>query len=424
MRVAFVSTYAPSTGTLNEYAYHFVKFLRQKPDVHEVIVLADELPDMPAATIVDTSPGLAPLRRIACWHFGGLSNAWRILQAVRAEQPDVVLFNIQFATFGSGKIPASLGLLAPAMVRAAGFPCIVLLHNIMETVDLKQAGYSANPLSERIIRMAGAAITRMLLRANLVALTIPKYVEILETTYHAKNVLLAPHGTFEQAPPPPTFADDGPLQIMTFGKFGTYKKVEILIEAFKLLQARYPGLELVIAGTDSPNAAGYLEGVRAANPDLPGLRFTGYVSEQAVPQLFYDSSVVAFPYDSTTGSSGVLHQAGNYGRAVVMPNIGDLAEIIAEEGYVGEFFEPGDVASLAAALDRVLADSAHRHELGTRNYLAACGLPISDVVDWYLLHAQTLLQKLGTAPRRQTIDPLPEAASSEGLRPAPTHTRN
>ena len=419
MRVAFVSTYAPSTGTLNEYAHHFIKFLRQKPDVREVVVLADELPDAPNATIADTSPGLAPLRRIACWRFGGLTNAWRIVQAVRAARPDIVLFNIQFATFGGSKVPASLGLLAPALVRAAGFPCIVLLHNIMETVDLKQAGYSANPLSERIIRMAGTAITRMLLRADLVALTIPKYVEILETNYSAKNVLLAPHGTFEQAPPPPMLPAGGPLQIMTFGKFGTYKKVDVLIDAFKLLQARYPGLELVIAGTNSPNAPGYLEGVRDANPELPGLRFTGYVAEQEVPQLFYNASAVVFPYDSTTGSSGVLHQAGNYGRAVVMPNIGDLAEVIAEEGYVGEFFEPGDAASLAEAIDRVLADPAHREELGMRNYLAACGLPITDVVDWYLLHAQTLLQGRGLRTRLAGTAQTPDT-----MRPAVSHSRH
>lgn len=404
MRVAFVSAYPPSAGSLNEYAYHFVRFLRQKPNVDEVLLLADELPEpQPAGADNLAEPGCAPMIRQSCWRFGDPRNALRILGAVRAAKPDVVLFNIQFATFGSGKAAAALGLLAPALVRMAGFPTIVLLHNIMETVDLKGAGFGGNPLLERLIRLFGTAATRGLLKADLVALTIPKYVEILEAKYHADNVLLAPHGTFEQAPPPPIEAADGPLQVMTFGKFGTYKKVDLLIEAFKLLLPRYPGLELVIAGSNSPNAPGYLEGVRDANADLPGLRFTGYVSEKDVPQLFGDSSVVVFPYTSTTGSSGVLHQAGNYGKAVVLPNIGDFAEVIAEEGYVGEFFEPNQAHSLADALERVLADQEHRRELGMRNYLAACGLPISEVVDWYLLHAQTLIDARRTPPRRPTV---------------------
>jgi glycosyltransferase involved in cell wall biosynthesis len=314
---------------------------------------------------------------------------------VRAARPDVVLFNIQFASFGSAKVSAALGLLTTALVKAAGFPTIVLLHNIMETVDLKSAGFGGNPLIERLIRQFGTISTQLLLTADLVALTIPKYVEILEAKYHAANVVLAPHGAFDQAPQPDLDPPPGPLQIMTFGKFGTYKKIEMLIEAYRLLRASHPDtpLELVIAGTDSPNARGYLDAVRQQHADQAGLRFTGYVAEEDVPRIFGDASVVVFPYTSTTGSSGVLHQAGNYGRAVVLPHLGDLAELIAEEGYIGEFFEPGDPRSLADALARVLDNPEHRREMGLRNYLAACGLPMSEVVDWYVLHAQTLLAR-------------------------------
>ena len=156
---------------------------------------------------------------------------------VRRTKPDVVLFNIQFASFGDHKIPATLGLLTPALLRLWGVPTVVLLHNIMETVDLKNAGFADKPLMEHVIRWMGWLITHLILRANLVAVTIPKYVEILEKRYKAHNVLLAPHGSFETAAEPPSFLiPEGPLRIMTFGKFGTYKRVEALIEAFKLLQ--------------------------------------------------------------------------------------------------------------------------------------------------------------------------------------------
>jgi glycosyltransferase involved in cell wall biosynthesis len=255
-----------------------------------------------------------------------------------------------------------------------------------------------------MIRLFGNAVTRLLLRADLVALTIPKYVEILERKYGAANVLLAPHGAFDQAPMPSFEAPDGPLQIMTFGKFGTYKRVEALIAAYRLLLAEdRPPLDLVIAGTDSPNAPGYLESMHRRNADLPGLRFTGYVAEEDVPRIFGEAAVVVFPYTSTTGSSGVLHQAGNYGKAVALPRLGDLAELIAEEGYTGEFFEPDDASSLAASLARVLDDPVRRREIGTRNYLAACGLPMAEVVDWYLLHAQELLRERASAAPRQPV---------------------
>ena len=391
MRIAIVTTHPPGTGTLNEYAYHFIRFLRQKPDVDEVILLVDELP---AGQMYDAGQQLglgAPMRYVPCWRFGALNNATRILSAVRSARPDMVLFIIQFASFGSGKAAAALGLLAPMLVKAAGFPTIVLLHNIMETVDLKSAGFGSNWLLEWLTRLFGTVATRLMLTADLVALTIPKYVEVLEAKYHATNVLLASHGAFDEVPPPSFDETHGPLQIMTFGKFGTYKRVEMLIEAFTLLcdGSRQP-LELVIAGTDSPNTPGYLEGLRQQHASLLGLRFTGYVAEADVPRIFGEAAVMVFPYTSTTGSSGVLHQAGNYGRAVVLPQLGDLAELVIEEGYTGEFFEPGDVGSLAGAIGRLLDDPARRREMGTQNYMAACGLPMAEVVDWYLLHAQTL----------------------------------
>lgn len=371
--------------------------MRQKSEVREVILLTDELPEGAQYEQDPSGRRGVPLQKIPCWRFGAWNNPLRILAAVRHTRPDVVLFNIQFASFGSGKIAATLGLLTPALLKAAGVPTTILLHNIMETVDLQSAGFAHNALMDKVIRFSGTLITRLLLTADMVALTVPKYVEILEQKYHTGKTALMPHGFFDNAAPPPETPGDGPPQIMTFGKFGTYKTVEPLIEAFKLLRDDgRPDLELVIAGSDSPNAPGYLDRVSQQYANLPGLHFTGYVAEEDVPRVFGAATVVVFPYTSTTGSSGVLHQAGGYAKAVVLPYLGDLAEIITEEGYAGEFFQPNDVQSLASAIARVLDHPEHRRALETQNYLAACGLPMSEIVDWYLLHVQELVQR--TAP--------------------------
>jgi glycosyltransferase involved in cell wall biosynthesis len=287
-----------------------------------------------------------------------------------------------------------LGLTAPALVKAAGYPTVVLMHNIMETVDLDSAGFANNRLMSTLIRTFGNISTRLLLQADLVALTIPKYVEILERKYKAENVILAPHGTFETPPMPDYELPDGPMRVMTFGKFGTYKKVEELIEATDMLRNNgHSNVELVIAGSDSPNTPGYLENAARVYEDVGGVTFTGYVPEEDVPRIFSESAVVVFPYTSTTGSSGVLHQAGSYGKAVVLPHIGDLAELITEEGYTGEFFEPASAESLKEAIARVLDDPDRRVQMGRQNYLASCGLPIDDVVDWYLLHMEELIKE-------------------------------
>jgi hypothetical protein len=43
MRILLVTTHPPGKGSLNEYAYHFVRYLGQKPEVSDLILLPDEL---------------------------------------------------------------------------------------------------------------------------------------------------------------------------------------------------------------------------------------------------------------------------------------------------------------------------------------------------------------------------------------------
>ncbi len=394
MHIAMVTTHPPSKGSLNEYGYHFVRYLRLKADmISELTLLVDELPEG-QEYFLETEAGSVPVKVVPCWKFGAMDNALRIRKAVQEAHPDVVLFNLQFATFGDKKIPATLGLLAPWLLKLSGFKVAILLHNIMETVNLKSAGFGGNPLIEAVIRLFGNIITRFLLSVDMVAVTIPKYVEILEGKYGAKNVMLAPHGSFEEPTDAvPNTMPGGAPTVMTFGKFGTYKTVDILVEAHAMLQPDHPNLRLVIAGTDSPNAAGYLAGVQQKYAHVTNVEYTGYVAETDVPRIFGEAWVVAFPYTSTTGSSGVLHQAGGFGKAVVLPNLGDLAELVQEEGYDGEFFEPNDAASLADSIRRVIDHPERQMEIGSRNYMAANGLPIDEVVDWYLIHFQEILKK-------------------------------
>ncbi len=394
MRIAIVTTFPPGKGSLNEYGFHFVKFLQTKTDmVSEIVLFVDELPEGEEYSF-EQSAGQIPVRAVPCWKFGAWDNVLRIRREVKKINPDIVLFNIQFASFAAGKVPATLGLLTPWAVRLTGVKTAVLLHNIMETVDLKQAGFGGSKIIESVIRLFGNIVTRFILKADIVAVTIPKYVDILVEKYKAKNVLLAPHGSFEEASEDvPASAPTGAPNIMTFGKFGTYKKVDILMEAFERLQPSHPTAKLVIAGTDNPNVKGYLDGVKNKFSHVPNIHFTGYVSEEDVPKIFNDSWVVVFPYTSTTGSSGVLHQAGGFGRAVVLPKLGDLEELVIEEGYDGEFFEPESAQSLADAICRVIDHPQRMLEIGSRNYLAANGLPISEVVDWYLIHFQELLNR-------------------------------
>jgi glycosyltransferase involved in cell wall biosynthesis len=385
LRIGYVTAFPPGRNSLNEYGYHFVTHLAAKPEVSEVVLYADRTDAGPPQAIDKTSAD-------ACWSFNDAGNVFKIVKAVRRSKPDAVIFNLQFATFGDTKVAGGLGLLSPALLRLMGTPTIVILHNLADNVNMQDAGFAGSKLMASVMQFAGRMLTRVILRADMVGLTIPRYVEQVRDNYGAKNVFLAPHGAFEDIAQPSFKTPEGPRQILAFGKWGTYKTVDALIDAYRQLLSRgYDDCEVIIAGTDSPNSPGYLADVAARNADLPGLKFTGYVKEEDVAGLFAAATTVAFPYTSTTGSSGVLHQCGNYGRSAVLPRIGDFLEVIEEEGFRGEYFTPDDASSLADAISKLLDDSTLREELGRRNYAAAAGIPMSEVVDWYLIHLDRLM---------------------------------
>ena len=391
MKLAIVTAFPPSKETLNEYAFHLVKHFRQKEDITEIVLLTDKT--VGEKDISYTEKG-CKISIKECWEFNSYTNIINVTKAINTSKPDAVLFNLQFMKFGDKKIAAALGLMLPLVCKLKGIPNIVLLHNILEEVDLGSAGFTSNKLLQKAYGFIGTTLTKLILQADTVAVTMQKYVTILEDKYSAKNVTLIPHGTFEISNEKPNFdIPNGPLQVMTFGKFGTYKKVESMIEAVEIVRKSTGlDLEVVIAGTDNPNVPGYLAKVQEDYKHVPQVRFTGYVEEYEVPTLFKESAVVVFPYTSTTGSSGVLHQAGSYGKAVVMPDLGDLALLVKDEGYLGEFFEPTSVESLANAIEAIVTNEKYRIDLGKANYRAATAYPMGKITDMYLNKFKSIIK--------------------------------
>lgn len=403
MKIAFVSPYPPSSVTLNEYGYHLIRSFIGKPEVEEIYVLTNELEDNTAYNRY-ASDGI---QLIPCWKFNSITSVWTIAKTLKQLQPDVVIMNLQFMTFGEGKVPAALGLLTPWVCKLMGLPSMVILHNITETVKLDTIGMAGNKLKEKLYLWIGTQLTRLILKADLVGFTISQYVDIIKEKYKANNAVLLPHGNFEL--PERSYLPDTlkNINLMAFGKFGTYKKVEVLFDAVNILEQQFPSqtFTVTIAGTDNPNVKGYLNGVKEKYSTMHNAVFTGYVPEEEVEGIFKDSTFVIFPYTTTTGSSGILHQAGSYARACILPRIDDLERVVEEEGYGGAYFETDNAQSLAQAVAHLIEHPEERKKYEDRNYAAAKGLPMNELAQWYLLHATTLLKqkKTRTENNAQTI---------------------
>ncbi len=392
LRLALVSAFPPGRQSLNEYGLHLARGLADRPDVAEVIVIADRL-DGPAAEL-DLEPKVRVER---VWRFNSPLAGPAILRRLRRIAPDGALWNLQTASFGDRELPAALGLLAPMAARWLGVPSGIIAHNIVAGIDLDATQLRGQRLRQAAVRAGGAVVTRAMLAADYVTVTLRGYRDTLAGIAPGAEVHLVPHGTFDTGRRTLTPLADRPGRIVTMGKFGTYKKLDTLLAAFDLLRAEpgFADLELVIGGTDHPSTPGYMAGLAAARAGDPGVIFHGYVAEDDIPGFFGAARLSVFDYTSTTGSSGVLHQTASYGAVPVFPRIGDFVDLCRDEGLTGAHYAPGDTAGMAAAMAAMLRDLPGAESIAAANRDAALGMPFSAVVDF---HVRRLAPRPASAP--------------------------
>jgi glycosyltransferase involved in cell wall biosynthesis len=390
MRICLVATFPPSGRQLNEYAFHIARELQSHPGV-ELIILADELDNYDFATNkngdsanVQQLSELPGFNVIRCWKFGVPTTPARLLNTIRKLRPDVVWYNLIFSSFATPENPFSAfaGLSAPALTRAAGFFTHITLHHIIEHVDFATAGVRL----ERIFRLGTELATRTLLKANSVSVLLPAYRRTLISKYSADNVLLSTHGTFASVPSPPDFTKRGnpDLFILAIGHWGTYKRLETLMEAFPAVLEKVPNARLIVAGANHHTKAGYWESIRAAQPAGLPIEFRGYVAEEDIPELFRTASILALPYDSATGSSGPAHQACEFAVPIVCADIDDLREMAANEDMAASFYKIGNAADLAEQLIAILQSPELQIRMAERNFAAGARMTMASVVRNYL----------------------------------------
>ena len=390
MKICLVTAFPPSGRQLNEYAFHLAREL-QRNSLISLTILGDRLTEYQWATDERGKPlsnrkqeELPDFDVIRCWDFNRLTNPWRLLRTVRQLKPDVVWFNLVYSTFATPEHPmaAFSGLTAPALMRAFGYYTHVTLHHILEHVDLAGAGVR----QEKLYRLGSEFATRTLLKANSVSVLLSGYRRTLSEKYAAENVLLGTHGIFAHRPVPPDFARRGnpDQRILAIGHWGTYKRLETLMEAFPKVLQEVPNARLIIGGANHHTKPGYWEGIRDANGANPRIEFRGYIAEETIPDLFQTTSVVVTPYDSATGSSGPAHQACEYGVPIVSADLPDFRNMAEDEGMAIRFYRTGDAVDLAEKLITLLKSQEDQRRMAEQNYSAAIRMTMSSVVRHYL----------------------------------------
>lgn len=383
MRVCLITTFPPSRHHLSEYGFHLATELSS----HEVelTILGDIYERRTLQPQEAEIPGFIVRR---CWRVDAIDNAARILTTLREIQPDIVWFNLVYSTFGTNPISAFAGLCTPALVRAAGFKTHVTLHHLMELCDLSHADISF----PRVYRVAGSVATRLLLRAHSVSVLLERYRSTLEERYGARNISVRPHGTLGSPyPPDEALRSTNEFRMLAFGKWGRYKRLELLLAALPKVLAEVPHASVLIAGCDHPNRPGYLASLKEQWGSHPQVKFIGYLDEDEFGDVFRSAHVAVMPYLSSGGPSGVAHIAARFGLPIVAAALDDLVRLAEEEGIALDTYEPGNSADLAARLIALAHDPARQASMAEQNYQVALHSTMPSIVASYVTEFKRLL---------------------------------
>jgi glycosyltransferase involved in cell wall biosynthesis len=381
MHLAIVSPYPPAITGIGQYGYHISKILAASGAFSRITLLTSQ-PRAGGAqhSSVPDAPPNVTVQRV--WRPGDIDTGGRIVTRLSTLRPDLVWFNLGATAFGGSALANISGLLSPALIQHLGLPSVLTMHEMPELADLQQLRAPGGRLGVWGARWATWALTQ----ADVVCLTLGRYVEWLRRRYPGRRVVHIPIGMYGA---PERLAESSAPELLFFTSLAPFKGLDVLLQAYRLLRARIPNLTLTIAGAEHPRFPGYMEHVRQQARDLNGVRWLGYVPESQVRELFRRSQVVVLPYAAATGSSSVLYQAVMWGRPVVASGLPELRAAVDEAGLCANFFAPGDTRGLAAALEQLVRCPAQRAEQVQWNHLAISRLSMEQTCHAYL-HAFTL----------------------------------
>jgi len=387
MKICFVAAFPPSPRQLNEYAFHIARELQKNP-LLSLTILSDEL-ETP-------QPELPEFDVVRCWRFNSLTNPIRLLREIHRIKPDIVWFNLVFSSFGTPDKPfaAFAGLCTPALVRLSGYYTHITLHHLMEHVDFSHAKIRL----EKLYRFASSITTRILLMANSMSVLLPGYRRTLIKKYKGQDVHFRAHGIFSKPEYPAFEKRNNPdCRILAIGHWGTYKRLELLMEAFPKIAERFPNARLVVAGSNHHTTPGYWESMAEKYKHDNRITFRGYVPEVDIPELFSTSTIVVMPYSSSTGASGPAHQACEYGIPIVSADIPDFMEMAEYEGMAMDFYKTGDADDLCDKVVALLESPERQKEMAEQNFAAGVRMTMPEIIHRYLrtfdFHRRTKLLK-------------------------------
>lgn len=245
------------------------------------------------------------------------------------------------------------------------FPTVMSLMTTTKVLADLDPGVLASAHGQGLIALEAATVATHT-HAHAISRAIAKRVE--QDYGLPRHTFVAPLGVEDLGAGMPIakpHGDGDAVKILFVGRIERRKAVDVLLEAAVLLLGEFPQLEFHLVGKKNEGPDQDPEQTfRQKHPELLGrVKFVGAVDEAELKRHYLASDIFCLP--SRYESLGlVLLEAMSMGRPVVASRVGGIPEVV-DEGVTGLLFEADDVADLAGALRRLIADPALRRAMGT-----------------------------------------------------------
>ena len=156
---------------------------------------------------------------------------------------------------------------------------------------------------------------------------------------------------------------DGTFVIGYVGAFVPWHRLDMLIDAACVLAPAYPHARwlLVGDGVERPR----VESLLAERGLVGKFWMPGAVAHRFVPSYVSVMDVAVMPHSNVFGSPMKLFEYMAMARAVVVPDVPAIREVI-QDGVNGLLFRAGDPSAFCESLRRLLEEDELRRRLGER----------------------------------------------------------
>lgn len=346
MKIAILSCFYPYRGGIAQFnanlfeelgKTHDVRafnFSRQYPDIlfpgkTQYVTKEDEAVPIEAEALLDTANPFS-------WS--------HTARAIRAWEPDLLLVRYWMSWFAP-----SLGDVARKM--APGCRVIGILDNVIP----HERHWFDTPLTRWFLKGLDGAVTLceevgrdlLALRPDIPHTVLPHPIY---THFGAK----LPREEAERR----LGLSAGRRTLLFFGLIREYKGLDILLQAFDLLDERY---QLVIAGEPYGSFDKYRKLIDDGRAPADVHVFPDYIRDAEVKNYFSAADLTVLPYRSAT-QSGISSVSAHFGVPMVVTDVGGLRETVGARG-TGIVCDNGTPACIAAAITRYFDEPALQETL-------------------------------------------------------------